>query len=339
MRPDRWLRTLLLISEGNVVFQQNPNIFLSEILSNAGRYDFNALQTEVRRRFRNGFSFQVNYSFSKTLTDVLNEDQNRQGVPQESGNSTLNYGRSDNDRTHVLNANMILELPFGKGKKLLNQGGWVNAVFGGFQFSSIINIASGAPLGILDPRGTESITFVSGRQSATSSLTASQIKDLTGIFKTPNGIYFIDPKVLFAIASPPAGSGLPVLNGINLNQPLPAGYTLTSVRAANPITTAPFPGQVFFFNNINGTPANGNLPRNFINGTPYFNWDAGLSKNLRFGETTRLQLRMEAFNVLNRPVLNQTADLNINSNTFGRITTTNAASTPRILQFGARFDF
>ena len=49
----------------------------------------------------------------------------------------------------------------------------------------------------------------------------------------------------------------------------------------------------------------------------------------------RVQLRMEAFNVLNKAVLSQTADLNVNSNNFGLITATRAASNPRILQFGA----
>lgn len=320
-----------------VPFQQNPNIFITEILQNAARFNYNALQAEVRRRFKNGFSFQANYTFQKTLTDLPFEDQNRQGEVQESANPDLNYGRSDFDRTHVLNANMIYELPFGKGKKFLDQGGWVNALFGGWQFTSIVNIESGAPIGIIDPRGTRSITFKSGRQSASSSLTAKQIKDLTGIFRTPNGIYFMNPSVLNAtITNTTTGE---VRQGFDLNQVLPAGFSLTSVRAANPVGTAPFSGQVFFFNNTFGAPATGNLPRNFINGTPFFNWDAGLSKNFRFNETMRLQLRMEAFNVLNKAVLSQTADLNINSNNFGLITTTRAASNPRIIQFGARFDF
>ncbi len=328
---------------GSVVFQQNPNIFITEILQNAGRYNYNALQAEVRRRFSNGLSFQANYTFQKTLTDVPFEDQNRQGEVQEAGNAELNYGRSDFDRTHVFNANMIYELPFGKGKKFLNNGGWADVVFGGWQFTSILNLESGAPIGIIDPRGTRSIAFKSGRQSATSTLSANEIKDLTGIFETPNGTFFMNPNVLFAVATPlcagQPGCSLQTINGFDLNSRLPAGYALTSVRAASPIGAAPFPGQVFFFNNIGGTPAVGNLPRNFINGTPFFNWDAGLSKNFRFNETMRLQLRMEAFNVLNKAVFSQTADLNINSNTFGLITTTRAASNPRIIQFGARFDF
>jgi len=206
-------------------------------------------------------------------------------------------------------------------------------IFGGYQLTSIINIASGAPLGVIDPRGTTSIAFVSGRQSAKTTLSAQEVKDLMGIYRTPNGIYYVNPKVLFATATAP---GQPTLNGVDLTKPLPAGYTLTSVRGASPLGTAPFAGQVFFFNNAGET---GNLPRNFINGTPFFNWDAGLSKSFRVREGQRLQLRFEAFNVLNHPVLNYSADLSVSSTTFGRITGTNGSSNPRIIQFGARWDF
>lgn len=316
---------------GNVQFQQNPNIFLSEIVTNAARQNYNALQVEVRRRFANGFSFQANYTFQKTLTDVPDDGQNRQGELQESANPDLNYGRPDYDRTHTVNANMILELPFGRGKRFLNQGGLVNLIFGGFQFSSIVNLSSGPPLAIIDPRGTSSIAFVSGRQSARSSLTADQLKGITGVFDTPNGRFFVDPSVLFALGS----------NGqrLDLNQPLPAGVSIVSIRATSGIGQAPFDGQVFFFNNAGET---GNLPRNFLNGLPYINWDASLSKNIRFSESMRLQLRMEAFNVLNAQVPYFGADLDINSNNFGRICAPGATcsyNTPRIIQFGARFDF
>ncbi len=325
--------------DGTVIvpFQQNPNIFITEILQNAARFNYHALQAEVRRRFKNGFSFQANYTFQKTLTDLPFEDQNRQGEVQESSNPDLNYGRSDFDRTHVVNANMIYELPFGRGKKFFDRGGLTNALLGGWQFTSIINIESGAPLGIVDPRGTKSIAFKSGRQSASSNLSAEEIKQLTGIFNTPNGIYFFNPSVLNAtITNATTGE---IRQGFDLNQTLPAGFTLTSVRATNPVGTAPFAGQVFFFNNTGGASATGNLPRNFINGTPFFNWTAGLYKNFRFAESMRLQLRAEAFNVLNQAVFSQTADLNINSNNFGLITATRTQSNPRIIQFGARFDF
>jgi hypothetical protein len=317
---------------GTVNLVKNRNIFIDEILQNTGIFRFNALQTEIRRRFSNGLSFQANYTFQKVLSDIPNEDQNRQGELQDNNNPRLQYGRTDFDRTHTFNANVVYELPFGKNKTFLNQGGWVDAVFGGLQLTSIVIISSGPPLGIVDPRSTSTITFQSGRQSARSSLTTDQIKDLTGVYNTPNGIYYINPKVLNATIRNTATGA--TQSGFDLNQTLPAGFTLVSVRAASALGTAPFPGQVFFFN---GAGETGNLPTNFLNGLPYMNWDAGLSKNIRIGEGRRLQLRMEAFNVLNNQVPRFSADLDVNSNSFGRVTTTYNGS--RVIQFGARFDF
>ena len=106
-------------------------------------------------------------------------------------------------------------------------------------------------------------------------------------------------------------------------------------RGANGIGTAAFPGQVFF----NVPPGEfGQLERFFLNGPMYFNWDAGLLKNISITENTRLQLRAEVFNVLNRANF-FTADLDINSTSFGRLTSSGNAYSPRIVQFGARFEF
>ena len=323
---------------GSVPIVKNPNIFVDEILQNAGRYRYNALQAEVRRRFSNGLSLQANYTFAKTLTDVPNEDQNRQGELQDNNDPNLNFSRPDYDRTHTFNFNAIFELPFGKGKRFLNEGGWTDAIFGGLQFTSIVNLVSGPPINVIDPRSTSTITFQSGRQSATSSLTLRELKKLMGVFRTPNGMFIFDPKILCATATAP---GRPTLSCFDLNQSLPAGYTLASVRAASPLGQRPFPGQVFFFDEGGST---GNIQRNGLNGSPYLNWDAGLSKNIRFGEGRRLQLKVDAFNLLNTQIpffgtstAYTTARLDVNSNSFGRIT--QIYNTPRIIQFGARFDF
>ena len=323
---------------GTVPIVSNPNIFVDEILTNSGRFRYNGLQAEIRRRFSNGFALQANYTFQKTLTDIPFEDQNRQGEVQDNNNPNLNYSRPDYDRTHTFNFNAIYELPFGRGKRYFNDGGWGQRILGGFQVTSIVSLVSGPPIGVIDPRSTSTITFQSGRQSATTSLTIPELRKLTGTFNTPNGIYFFDPKILCATATAP---GRPTLNCFDLNQQLPSGYTLASVRAASPLGQAPFPGQVFFFNEAGST---GNMQRNALNGMPYMNWDAGVAKNFRLGETRRLQIRMEAFNVLNSQVpffgtnsAYTAARLDINSNNFGRVT--QIYNTPRIIQFGARFDF
>lgn len=309
---------------GSVNFLANPNSGVVNLLTNGGKYRYNSLQAEVRRRFAGGFAFQSNYTFQKILADIVDDGQTRVNPFLDNANPSLDYGRPDYDRTHTLNNNFILELPFGKGKRFLNQGGIANAIFGGFQFTSIITLSSGVPLGVIDPRGTLNRAGRSGRQSATSSLTTKEIKELTGVFVTPNGVFAINPSVLFALGS----------NGqrLDLTQPLPAGVTIASIRGAAAVDQAPFAGQVFFLNQPGST---GNLQRNFINGPKFINVDMGLSKNIRFGETVRLQLRGEAFNVLNRTNF-LAGDFNVNSTTFGQVFTNYA---PRIVQFGARFDF
>ena len=124
---------------------------------------------------------------------------------------------------------------------------------------------------------------------------------------------------------------------VDLRQQLPAGFRITAIRGASPVGTAPFPGQVFFPNAPGST---GNLPLNFINGPWYFNWNGGFYRNFKFGEGGKqLQLRMEAFNVLNNTdfFIGESSNIfNVGSTTFGRITSSYSG---RIIQFGARFDF
>jgi len=267
-------------------------------------------------------SFQANYTFQKTLSDIETDAQARFDPYLDNDNRHLDYARTDYDRTHSLNINAIYELPFGKGKAFLNEGGALDRLLGGFQITSLINLSSGAPISIRDLTGTLNRAGRSARQTANSNLTTDQIKDLIGIFHQNGRVYFINPSVIA-----PDGTA----TGGNL------GTT----------PTASFPGQVFFRAQPGQT---GNLPRTFINGPRYFNWDAGLIKDISFTERTRLQLRMEVFNVLNNvnffaPTGANAASVgedsnifNINSATFGQITTGNAYP-PRIMQFAARIEF
>lgn len=291
----------------------NPNAGVVDLLTNGGRYRYNAMQTEIRRRFTDGFSFQANYTFQKILSDIGSDGQARFDPFLDINNQGLEYARTDYDRTHTININTIYELPFGKNKRFLNSGGAVDAIFGGWQFTSIINISSGAPISIKDINGTLNRTGRSNRQTAFSNLSTGEIKDLIGIFKQDGKIYYINPSVICSDGSATGGN---VLTTPNAN----------------------CPNQVFFRAQPGQT---GNLPRGFINGPWYFNWNAGLIKNIRFSETTRLQLRAEAFNVLNNTnffISENTSTFDVDSTTFGQIPVGNTFS-PRIMQFALRFEF
>lgn len=324
---------------GGIPFLANPNTGVANVLTNGGKFRYNSLQAEIRRRFANGFSFQANYTFQKILTDSTQETQTNVDPFLDNANPNRNYARADYDRTHSFNANTNIELPFGRGRRFLSDG-IASKIFGGFQFTGLLNISSGAPISIRDPRGTLNRAVRSNLQPATSSLTTNEIKKLVGIFKTPNGVFFIDPSVLQATASNGVTSQV-----VDLRQPLPAGFSNLVVRGASAAGSAPFSGQVF---SQNAPGSTGNLPINFINGPKYYNFNGGFFRNFRITETKRLQLRMEAFNVLNTPLFftssgnnaNSTGEssgiFDVNNTSFGRITGTFA---PRIVQFGARFDF
>jgi hypothetical protein len=316
---------------GPVKFLANPNTFVANVLGNGGQFNYNAVQAEIRRRPTGGLSFALNYTFQKVLADTTQETQTNVDPFLDNANLRLNYARPDYDRTHTINGNMNWELPFGRGKHWLNDGGVASKIFGGFQMTNIVNISTGEPTSIRDAglgaitRGTLNRSARSALQPATSSLTPNEIKKLIGVFRTPNGIFYIDPSVLQAIASNGATSRV-----VDLTQPLPAGFTITSIRGAG------FSGAKF---SLNAPGSTGNLPINFINGPMYFNWNMGVFRNFKIGETRNLQLRFEAFNVLNRAnfFIGESSGLfNVNSTSFGRITST---YDPRIIQFGARFDF
>ncbi len=60
----------------------------------------------------------------------------------------LNYGRSDIDRPHVFNFTSIVELPFGPGRRWLNDGGVVGAIVGGWQLNNVVAVLSGTPFNV-----------------------------------------------------------------------------------------------------------------------------------------------------------------------------------------------
>lgn len=296
-------------------FLPNFNAGPADLLHNDARMRYNSLQVELRRRFSQGLYFQANYTFQKTLTDASGTGQTNFEPRIFNALPEIEYARAVYDQTHVFNFNAIYELPFGTGRRFFTGAGpWANRLLGGWQVTSIVRIGTEAPLSITDPRGTLNRAARSGTQTANTSLTKDQIKDLIGIFNTPCGVFFINPAVIDINLSDCSGSR----------------------RAANGFGSTPFPGQVFF----NVPPGEtGNMERYFINGPISIFWDFSVIKNVQITERTRLQFRAEAFNVMNRTnfaLTGQNTALNINSTNFGRIT---QAFAPRIMQFALRFEF
>jgi hypothetical protein len=310
---------------GNSVLLNNPNTGVVDFLTNSAKYRYNSLQVEMRRRFSKGLTFQANYTFQRNLTDAPGTNQTNFEPLIDNACPRCEYAVADFDTTHVFNFNTIYELPFGKGKSFLgNSGPWLDRLVGGWQVTSIMRLDSESPFSIADPRGTLNRAGRSGRQTANTSLTPKQVRDLVGVFKTPCGVYFINPAVInIDMAQCQLGLVRPRLAGT------------TAGVAALGFDQPTFPGQVFF----NVAPGQrGNMPINFLHGPWYFDWDASIIKNIRITEKTKLQLRAEAFNLLNQARFSLPGQFNnINSTTFGRTTSTFPAS--RVIQLVGRFEF
>jgi hypothetical protein len=79
----------------------------------------------------------------------------------------------------------------------------------------------------------------------------------------------------------------------------------------------------------------GNSPRGGFRGPSSWSVDMVLARSFQFGQFQRVELRAEAFNVLNTVRLNNPAT-NLSSATFGRIL---GSDDPRIIQLGLKFEF
>jgi hypothetical protein len=80
----------------------------------------------------------------------------------------------------------------------------------------------------------------------------------------------------------------------------------------------------------------GTLPRNFLRGPGFVNFDMAFSKTTPLiGERTKLEFRAEFFNIFNHANF-QTPNTNINSAQFGQVLST---YDPRIIQLALRLSF
>ena len=139
-------------------------------------------------------------------------------------------------------------------------------------------------------------------------MSANDIKKLLGVYEANGNIYWIDPKVIDTA-------------------------TGRAVGADNLTNAAGFGGQVFLNPTAGGVGDFGILN---LDGPAQFSIDMALSKRFRLGGRYRLEFKGEAFNLTNTPSF-FLGDNNINSTTFGRITSVNVGS--RVVQLSARFEF
>lgn len=278
-------------SKGRQLVQKYGRTAATLLIAPLGNSHYNALQTSLNRRFRNGFQINTNYTFSRSIgiAGAPNSDnQPRVRIPDFY---YLNRALSDFDITHVVNIRSLAELPFGVGRRWLNDRGVASALLGGWQVNNILSFRSGTPFSV-----TASGTSLN---SPGSTQVADRVKDKVEIYgAVGRGNSYFDP------------------------------------LAFEPVTEARF----------------GNAGFNTLRGPGVAQWDLGLFRQIQLTGRRNLQVRVEAFNVTNRPQFSNPgsnrSSLRLNPdgtirdlNGYTEIRRTTGSKSERQVRVGLRFGF
>ena len=203
------------------------------------------------------------------------------------------------DHTHRFVTAIDYDLPIGRGKLVNTSSGFLNALVGGWQLNGIYTFQTGQPL-----------LWMNGSSNNPGDYPLCAVATTTGACPIVNGV-------------PDAATSLPI---ININ---PRQWSGPAFDTSQFITSS---SQLFRFH-IRTFPSTISSVRQ--DGTN--NLDASILKSVHLTESKYVQLRMEAFNVLNHPTFGA-PNVSVTSGTsFGTITT--QANRPRQLQVGVRFVF
>ncbi len=272
-------------------------------LSN-GISNYHALQTVLRERFKNGLQAEVNYTWSKCLSDtpgffgqfgdnVSTQAQTIGGwaFPQNPYNQRGDYGRCPQDVASLFNGYVVYDLPFGHGRHFgsaVNKT--VDAVAGGWRISSDFAFHTGFAQTVF----------------------AGQDLSGTGGFSTrPNCVPGVPQTVPFAPDPASVAAGNPHFNFLN-----PA--------AVSQPTAGTF----------------GNCPVGAFRGPGYKTVDMSLGKSVAFGERQSVEFRIDAVNVFNMTIFNFGEEFSgqhtQGATNFGQIDSSQGA---RNLQLGLKYRF
>ncbi|MGA8274539.1 MAG: carboxypeptidase-like regulatory domain-containing protein [Candidatus Sulfotelmatobacter sp.] len=274
-----------------------------------GSSNYNAGQFSLRHR-SGGLEFDLNYTYSRSIDDGSNAERvstfEGGGFASQIINSWLpqqNRAVSDFDTTHIVNANWVYQLPFGRGKHFGSGMGRVaDSVIGGWTLSGLWRWSTGYPFSLISPEWATNYDLetpavpVSSARPKTGSFIVAQSGGGTG----PN--VFQDPGITDASTNPNAA--------INLFRPA-------------------YPGE-------------GGL-RNGLRGPGTFDIDTTVTKSWAIKESQLVKLSWSMFNVTNSARFDVgTMQLNGNdqlsaSSSFGNFSST--LSNPRVMEFMLRYIF
>jgi hypothetical protein len=124
--------------------------------ANEGMSIFHALQANLTHRFHNGFFVAGNYMLSHALDDG-SVGAGEADAAENIACFRCDYAKSDFDVRHSGNASVVYDLPFGRGRRFLNQNKLTDIFIGGWSIDSLLYFRSGLPLNVTVSRSSTSL--------------------------------------------------------------------------------------------------------------------------------------------------------------------------------------
>jgi hypothetical protein len=133
---------------GRRLFYQ-PQYGALAVYSTIASSDYHGATLSIRQRFKDILTYDLNYTFSKSMDDVSGLQTEAPFTPfvLNAENILQQRAVSDFDVRHVINANAIWQIPIGRGRAFLsNSNSVVNGILGGWQLTGIFRWNSGLPV-------------------------------------------------------------------------------------------------------------------------------------------------------------------------------------------------
>jgi hypothetical protein len=160
-------------------------------IDSGGNSYYHSFQATLRKRFSDGLQLALVYSRSKSIDDQsvdpvasssgggLSTTNSR--TPADTRNWRNERAVSDFDRTHVLSAVWLYELPVGRGKALLSSASPVlHRLLGGWSINGLYNFSTGEPFTVTSGVRTSNYSHVS-RAEWTGAQPDASLKHVPGV--------------------------------------------------------------------------------------------------------------------------------------------------------------
>jgi hypothetical protein len=146
-----------------------PNFGRIQLVDNHGVGSYNALSGKFTKRYSNGLTTLVSYTWSKSI-DTATAIRNLGGdtlFPQNSYCRSCEKARSSHDTRHRLVTSALWELPFGKGRRFGIDNPVANVIAGGWQLGGILTLQSGFAMTITNGLDTSNAGGLFDRPDST----------------------------------------------------------------------------------------------------------------------------------------------------------------------------